>query len=282
MMTQVHISDSGRLKALVIPREHGAWGILLVPLVVGACLGSRYGSGLRDIILFLTAAIAIFWLRTPVESLLGTGVMRAHGAHERRAAFQVAFCVAGVAAAAVAALLYDGYGAGLLFIAFLAGAAFAVQSALKLFGRSMRMPSQILGAAGLTSTAAGAYYVSHGFLDHHAAAIWFACWLFAGDQIHYVQLRVHSSRAVTVREKMARGRNFFLGQLVLLGAAGAACRYGLLPPLAVLAFVPVVIRGAMWFGVKQGKLDLPWLGITELLHSITFAVLLITSYYLVR
>ena len=41
------MSTDLRQKSLIIPREHGAWGILLVPLVTGAAFGLAAGwSGL--------------------------------------------------------------------------------------------------------------------------------------------------------------------------------------------------------------------------------------------
>ncbi len=282
MATQLNTMQSDRMRALVVPREHGAWGILLVPLVIGACVGLRSGRGLSDIALLLVAAISIFWLRTPVESLLGTSPLRATTKDEKRMAAQATAIVAAIAIAASFGLLHGGRNLGLLFIACVAGTAFAAQSALKLFGRRMRMPAQIIGSIGLTATAAAAYYVATGRLDTIAISVWLACWLFAGDQIHYVQVRLHAARAATFEEKISRGRQFFAGQFVLMGAVGAACYYGWLPPLAILAFIPIVIRGAMWFFQKPEKLDIPWLGITELLHSITFGMLLITSFYMVR
>ena len=72
--------NPARARALVFPREHGAWGILLVPLVSGAVVGAL-GSGfhLPPLLFFLTAALALFLLRTPVESLLGTTPFRIRG-----------------------------------------------------------------------------------------------------------------------------------------------------------------------------------------------------------
>ena len=56
------------------------------------------------------------------------------------------------------------------------------------------MPAQIIGAIGLTSTAAGAYYVASGTLDRTAVLLWIANWLFAADQIHFVQTRIRGQQ----------------------------------------------------------------------------------------
>jgi len=56
---------------MVVPREHGAWGMLLVPLVTGAVVAARTGMNFANLTWFVVAALALFWLRTPVESWLG-------------------------------------------------------------------------------------------------------------------------------------------------------------------------------------------------------------------
>jgi hypothetical protein len=83
MTSTLHIIPAARKKALVIPREHGAWGMLLVPLVSGAAVGFLHGRNLAGFALLLTASLALFWMRTPAESLLGSGVMRAQSVAER-------------------------------------------------------------------------------------------------------------------------------------------------------------------------------------------------------
>ena len=66
-----------RRRALIFPREHGAWGLLLVPMVTGAGVAFRESTHILPVLLLLLAALALFWLRTPVESFLGTSAMRA-------------------------------------------------------------------------------------------------------------------------------------------------------------------------------------------------------------
>jgi hypothetical protein len=65
--------------------------------------------------------------------------------------------------------------------------------------------------------------------------------------------------------------------LVIIASLSAATD---LPLFAAVAFLPIVIRGVVWVFQKPEALDVQWLGVTELLHAITFGVLLITSFYL--
>jgi len=271
-----------RIRSLVFPREHGAWGLLLVPLVTGACIAFPYGDGVGNLLLFLLASLSLFWLRTPLESWLGFSPMRAHTREERNAVLQTLSILAPFALLCLLGLFWGGRNRGLLLIGSVAGTSFALQACVRLFGRKARTLAQIIGCIGLTSTAAGAYYAVTGRLDHTALALWIASWLFAGNQIHYVQSRLRNARATGFAERAHGARNFILGQFLMLGAVLAAERAGLLPLLAIVAFLPVTFRGIFWLAGEARALDVQRLGLTELLHGITFGVLLMAAFILHR
>lgn len=264
---------------MVIPREHGAWGMLLVPLVTGAVVALRGGGNGGALTLFLFAATSLFWLRTPVESWLGTSPIKAQTERERTIVFRTICGIAILALASVAALLWKG-NRGLLVIGAVAGLAFAIQAGVKKLGRKGRMPAQVIGAIGLSSAAAGAYYVATGRLDRTAIALWLANWLFAGDQIHFVQLRIHSSRAEGFAEKVQQGLPFLLAQIGLIVTVLTACRVALFPAAAAVAFLPVLLRGTFWFVRGRQALDVHKLGFSELAQSILFGALLCVAFLL--
>src|SRR5271166_2318475 len=171
-----HVSTlyNSRLKTMVIPREHGAWGMMLVPLATGAVVALRAGINGGALTLFILAAMSLFWLRTPVEAWLGTSAIKAQTEQERAFVLRMIAGIALLAAASIASLLWNGCNRGLLPIGAVAALAFAMQAVVKKFGRKGRMPAQVIGAVGLTATAAGAYYVATGKLDHVALALWLA------------------------------------------------------------------------------------------------------------
>jgi hypothetical protein len=262
---------------MVIPREHGAWGMLLVPLVTGAAVASGNGIHAGALTLFIVAAMSLFWLRTPVESWLGTSPIKAQNPRERKVVLQTILGISALSVASVAALLWTG-NRGLLAIGLVAATAFAAQTLVKKLGRKGRMPAQVIGAIGLTSTAAGAYYVATGRFDQVAVGLWLANWLFAADQIHFVQLRIRSSRAASFDEKLRQGFPFLLAQIVIIGAILAACRVSLFPAAAAAAFLPVLLRGTLWFLRGRQPLNVHKLGFTELGHALVFGALLCTSF----
>jgi hypothetical protein len=224
--------------------------------------------------------LSIFWLRTPVESYFGMGLMRIGNAEERAAVLRSIAILSPVVAFSVGALLWNAANLPLLMLGCIGGTAFAVQSALKLFGRKFRMISQAIGSIGLTSTAAGAYFAVTGRLDERAFAIWFACWLFAGDQIHYVQLRLRNSKLEGTGKRFEAARGFLLGQVIMMAVVGASIRLEILPVFTIVAFVPVVMRGFLWVIDKRTGLELTKLGFSELGQSLAFGALLCFAYYL--
>lgn len=263
---------------MVVPREHGAWGMLLVPLATGAIVASKTGVHTPALVFFVAAAMSLFWLRTPVEARLGTSAIKAQSAAERTFLHRSILLIGTVAVASVAGLLWNGHNRGLLIIGAVAALAFALQAGVKKLGRKGRMPAQVIGAIGLTSTAAGAYYVATGRLDRTAIALWLANWLFAADQIHFVQLRIHSSRAASFAEKLKPGLPFLFAQIVLIAVLLTAMRSMVLPAASAAAFLPVLLRGTLWFTRGRQPLDVHKLGFTELGHAVVFGALLCTAF----
>jgi hypothetical protein len=263
-----------RSRALIVPREHGAWGLLLVPLLAGAIVGLNSLQRVFPTLLFAVAALLLFWLRTPVESLVGSGPMVARTNEERRVAFFGAIVLAVISAACLIALLWGGRNWKLLPIGAVAAFAFIAQTVLRNLGRGTRLASQVIGALGLTATAPAAYYVASGHVDARAAVLWAANWFFAANQIHFVQLRLHAFRAQTFREKVLKGKLFLIGQISLLAALVVGAFAHLVPLLVVLAFAPALFRGTRWFFQAPDALDVRSLGWSEMRQGVAFGVLL--------
>jgi hypothetical protein len=193
-----------RRRALILPREHGAWGLLLVPMITGAGVALHQASHIFPLILLLTAALALFWLRTPLESLLGTSAMRAQTLEESHTLRSIIVLLASIAAVTLAGLLWAGRNAGLWPLGAAVAAAFIAQAVLKKLGRRTRMLSEMVGTIGLTASAPAAYYVITGEFNATAWMLWLANILFAGDQIHYVQLRIHTAKIQGFRAKFSQ------------------------------------------------------------------------------
>ena len=280
VVSSFHPAQPERFRSFVLPREHGAWGMLLIPIMTGAAVGFASGHAALPLVLFAAAALSIFGLRTPVEAWVGASALRPATPAERRVVLYSIFSYAAVATLTVGWLLFHEKALGLIFIGAAAAIIFGLQASIKSLGRPARMAAQILGAVGLTSTAPGAYYVVTGSLDQQAMLLWALNWLFAANQIHFVQVRIRGARAAKFPEKFALGRWFLVGEVVTTFLLTTAWLTGLLPGLAALAFVPVLLRGVYWFLEGEKPLVIHRLGFTELAHALAFGVLLILGYLL--
>jgi hypothetical protein len=175
-------------------------------------------------------------------------------------------------------LFYRSLISGLLIIGAVSALAFGLQALVKRAGRGGRMPAQIIGAIGLTSTAAGAYYAcSHG-IGRVGLALWLANWLFAADQVHFVQVRIRGSRLHQTAQKLKQAKGFFTGQIVLVAVVAGLSYLGLFPKFALLAFAPVLVRGFRWSFEGAKPLDVHKLGFSELKHALIFGTLLCVAF----
>jgi hypothetical protein len=280
VVSGIHHIQPERLKSFVIPREHGAWGMLLIPLITGAAVGFAFQRAPLPFVLFFIASLSIFGLRTPLEAWLGTSALRPATPSERRVVLYSIISYGAVAAFAVGWLLLKQEALGLVFIGLSAAIVFGLQANLKKIGRHTRMVSQLVGAIGLTSTAAGAYYVVTGTLGPKAFAVWALNWLFAANQIHYVQIRIHGARATTVRERLLQSKWFLASEAATVILLATLWGVSILSGFAALAFAPLLIRGIYWLFESPKPLLVHRLGFTELAHALAFGVLLIVAFQL--
>src|SRR5436309_3319142 len=119
---------STRRQSLITPREHGAWGILLIPLVTGGAVGMLGGHSGWDLLPLTLAVLAMFWLRTPVESWLGTTPVKARTPEEFRLLRRACLLLTAISAVALVALFWGGRNLLLLGVGAVAAAAFAGQA----------------------------------------------------------------------------------------------------------------------------------------------------------
>jgi hypothetical protein len=275
MRGETTITALSRKRSLIVPREHGAWGILLVPLITGASAGFFAGGTSGSLVPFLLVALSLFWLRTPVESWVGTVPIRARTLQEVHLVRKAVLLLAIVAVGGLIWLFWAGRNRALIWIGSAAGIAFLIQSAVNGIWRGARTGAQMVGAAGLTSTAPAAYYVVTGHLGAVAWSLWAANLLFAINQIQFVQLRIIAARAASRREKLAAGRGFLVGQGLLIVVILAACVAGVFHWYSALAFLPILLRGFAWFAARPGPLAIHALGKSELSYACVFGVLLL-------
>jgi heme exporter protein D len=274
--------------------------MLLVPLITGAVAGYPRGERIIWILIFAVAALGLFCLRTPVEAGMEISALRPQNDAERKLIHYSIYLYTSVAVSSLAVLMLWARAYGLLLLGAAAAITFLLQAVLKQLGREprlraeapassdspqplrraeARMTAHLTGAIALSSTAAGAYYLATGHFGPTAAIIWLANWLFAANQIHFVQLRIHSARAMTRGEKLHQGWGFLLHQAACLLLLGLIWRAGWLPGLILMAFAPLFVRGFEWFLESPRPLQVHRLGVNEMLYAIVFAMFFIAGFH---
>ena len=264
--------------SLLVPREHGSWGLWLLPLISGAVVGYVFGphAAAVPVFWFSLAAASAFLSYQPLEILLGLSLVKARSQRQQRSALLWIIALTVAAVCSVLELLHLQRFLVLL-IGVAASACFGVRW---LLGRSrrVRVLKQLIGALGLTSTAAGAYYAVTGRMDRTALLLWLASWLFAAGQIEYVQLRLRSAQTRSSRQKARSSLPVSIFHVFVMSIAIIAGLANLAPLLLGLTFIPAIIRLAVWIVRPWRPLGVHILGISELLQGVLFNALLVAAF----
>ncbi|HEX3094295.1 MAG TPA: YwiC-like family protein [Candidatus Angelobacter sp.] len=267
--------------SLLVPREHGSWGLWLLPLISGAVVGYAFDphAALAPVLWFGLAAASAFLIYQPLESLLGLSLVKARSQRQQRTAllWVIVFTISAVCSVLE---LFHLHRFLVLLIGVVASVCFGVRS---LLGRSrrVRVLKQLIGALGLSSTAAGEYYAATGRIDRTALLLWLASWLFAVGQIEYVQLRLRSAQVRSRRQRAHSSLTVSVFHVLVMSIAIAAGMAHAAPLLLGLTFIPAVIRLGVWIVRSWRPLGVHILGISELAQGIVFNGLLIAA-FLVR
>ena len=224
-------SSSPSLRAVALPTEHGGWGLLLEPLLLGLLVAPS-GPGAAVAV----AALGAFLWRHPAR-LVASDWSRAASYPRTRVALAVA---AGYAAVALAAgLVALGTARGALVALIAAAAPFAVvYLAHDLRLRSRSVVAELSGAVALSAGAA-AVALAAGWPVSRAFGLWL---LVAGRAVGSV---------VDVRCRLRRQRGMpspvwpvWLAEAAFVVAAGAASYAGAVPMWATPVLVALLVRSA--------------------------------------
>ena len=247
---QTHRIDHAIIAAPPLPREHGAWGILLIPFATAVGI-----SGIIDlkIALLLLSVLSFYVART--------SYLRGH-------AIWTSVLLA-ISVACVGPLLF------VWKLWWLA--AFGAVAALLAFRKTERsLMMQLLAVGGLTLTAPAARYTAIGHLDSRALLLWLLNAFYFAGGVFYVKMHVAAA--------MRRGdRKIRLGAPVLIYYTALSCvllamaSRHLISFSVLTAYVTVVARALVGVMTLSPVLRIKRLGWTEVGHSLVYAVLLIVT-----
>ena len=231
-----------------MPREHGAWGILLIPFATAVGVAGVFDL---KVALLLGSILSFYVART---SFL-------------KRDFQWTFVLLAVSAGCTAPLLLTWKLWWLVAFGGVAG--------LLAFRKTERgITMQLLAVSGLTLTAPAAWYVATGQLNQRAWWLWLLNVLYFAGGVFYVKMHVSAAirrqRLETITERIRFGASTLIYYGALAGAGVALWPVG-------LAYAPVVARAVIGVMRLSPTLRIKRLGWTEVVYSIAFAGVLIVT-----
>jgi hypothetical protein len=224
-----------------VPREHGAWGILLVPFATAVGVSGVWNL---PVTLLLVSILCFYVART-------SWLKKNH--------WWTVVLLAGSVACGLPLLLVWKLWWLVVFGAVVAPLAFRKTE------RSVAM--QLLAVAGLTLTAPAAWYTATGELGWPAWRLWLLNVLYFAGGVLYVKMHIAAASARRA-DKLRQGAATMIYHGALTGIAALGWPAG-------LAYLPAIVRAFAGVARLSPVLGIKRLGWTEVAYSIVFAVSLV-------
>lgn len=254
------VTEPVRIKSVALPIEHGGWGLLGEPVLLGLLLAPSWaGLGLA------LAGLGAFLARHPLK--LAVADWRARRRVPRTPlAERVALLYASLGAAGLALAMT---GRPAFWLALCAAAPFAlVQFAHDALGRSRHLLPELSGSIALSSLAA-AVLAAGGWPLGPALVAWLLLSAKSIGAILYVRARLRAERGAG--RSLAAPLGVHVAALVVGSSLAAA---GRAPWLSALAFALLLARAVRGLTRSSGKTRPQVVGMQELAYGLTFVLLL--------
>ena len=247
------------------PKEHGAWAMLYVPLVIGTLVA----EGERRPVLWLSTAVTFLFIAR--ESVLAWWRARRRG---REAASARALMLIYLALALVfgAPLLLDYRLFGLIPLAIGAAVLLLVnaEQAARLEDRTIL--GELLAILGLTMTAPAAHYVIRREWEAMAFGLWGVSALYFVSSVFYVKLRLSAAYGRSPEQcAQARRRCALYHAFLIVALLGLALTHRM-GVFLTIAFAPALGRALRHIVRPAERVDLRRVGIAEIVNALVFLI----------
>ncbi|HVT43371.1 MAG TPA: YwiC-like family protein [Thermoanaerobaculia bacterium] len=231
------------LRGIAVPVEHGGWGIVFEPVVLGLLVAPSIAA-----IFIAIAAAGTFLARQPAKIALSDLLIRRTRYARTGVAARFLFLYAAIAVSSLA-LATRVAGVEILIPLLVAAPLAATQFVFDVRGASRSIIAELAGAIAMGATA-GMMVIGAGEGATMAAILWGLASARSVTAIVYVRarLRLEQGRAVSAVPSV-------LAHLVVLGACHVLFRFELAPFLALVAFALLTLRAS--FGLSPWRMPLP-------------------------
>jgi hypothetical protein len=248
-----------------IPREHGAWGMLYIPLLLGLIAAWQFPW--RSLLLIAAATFA-FLARAPLQAW----VRASHWGTDSRepARYALAYLIF---ATTLGGWLIVGWQLWGLLLPIAAGTGILALNLYQSVQRTEKtLAGEVMAAGAMALTGPAAYYAAVRFWSFEALGVWALSVAFFTSGILYVKLRIAAMHEKTPGERARLQMLCADYHLLLAVSLIVLVSAGMLGPLAAAGFAPVIARG-LWssFG-RPGRIELRRAGWLEVAWSLVFLV----------
>ncbi len=281
MAVEKNLERNGRDETVNIPppmvtREHGAWAVLIVPMIVGVAY-AREGSW--NVLLLALSALGMFMSYVPVHMILREYSGSFWANEKLTAAYIWAAIFLGIGISFIVPLILLEF--WYLLPIGVVGMACFFGNYLLTTANGKTIASDLVAIVGLTLSAPSAYYVSTGDLDMNALVLWILNVLFFGCSVFYVHMKIRvtgmKKTSWKLKEKFIVGALNILYHFFVIGIVFIIVLYHATPVMVILAFVPMVIHAIAGTVTLHRKVRFKKLGFLLLAQSIVFCIILIVS-----
>jgi hypothetical protein len=258
--TMGNVAEPVRIKSVALPIEHGGWGLLGEPVLLGLLLAPTWaGFGLA------LAGLGAFLARHPLKLVVADWRARRRVPRtplaERFALLYAALAIAGLALAMT--------GRPDFWLPLCAAAPFAlVQFGHDALGRSRHLLPELAGSIALSSLGA-AVLVAGGWPLAPALVAWLLLSAKSVGAILYVRTRLRAERGAAQSRVAPLGVH---AAALALGVSLAAT--GRAPWLSALAFAVLLARALRGLARSSGKTRPQVVGMQELAYGLGFVLML--------
>jgi hypothetical protein len=275
-----------RLGAPLIPDDHGAYAMVLLPMVLGFILGLVRGVDPSTeplevavaCLLFAVALVALFLASEPLS--VAFKPRSSVGARRRAVRWLAVYLAVGVIAGAPLVFVW-----GLWELRWFLAAAVAL---MLLFLVAVKLRKQrslgvrLPGIICLTLSGPAAYYVTTGRLDAQAWGLWVACAIYFVGTVFNVRSWFEMNRQKKSGMEQPRLPGWLVACIVVYLVGGALvvagmAALGALPWVAFVAFVPSLLRALWTLWSTPYRIPIKKVGLIEFAQSFAFGLLLIVA-----
>jgi hypothetical protein len=254
-------------RSVMLPVEHGGWGLLFEPIVLALAVAPSSAG-----VLVAVAATAAFLLRHPLKLAAFDWLRRKRYPRTRGAEIAAAGYALLAAASLFAAV--QSSGTQLLLPLLLAAPLFAIQLAFDVRNSSRNPVAEFVGTAAAGALAASVALAA-GASTLLAFSLWAVMLLRSIPAVTYIRTRLRLERGMETSA---------LPTVALHGAAVAVLAYaasaGLVPSLVIVPFIVLFGRAAIGLSPWRRKVTPKRIGFTEVAYGVMTVTLCAFAFHL--